>query len=53
MENREIRGKGNVGEIGIRGRVRDYWALGNEGNIRKSGIFGRYITQGGLNKNIF
>ena len=26
MENREIRGKGNVGEIGIRGRVRDYWA---------------------------
>ena len=26
MENREIQEKGNVGEIGIRGRVRDYWA---------------------------
>ena len=26
MENREIREKGNVGGIGIRGRVRDYWA---------------------------
>ena len=26
MENREISEKGNVGEIGIRGRVRDYWA---------------------------
>ena len=26
MENRDIREKGNVGEIGIRGRVRDYWA---------------------------
>ena len=25
MENREIRKKGNIGEMGIRGRIRDYW----------------------------
>ena len=42
MENREIRKKGNVGEIGIRSRVRDYWATRE---YNDSGILVGYTRQ--------
>ena len=45
MENREIRGKGNVDEIGIGGRVMDYWATREWSEYKDSGILGRYTRQ--------